>query len=83
MTNIPRGAKPQVKGPQGLAGRPHFESVQTKTWRLHSHLGSQEYPITKTRWKQAGVAGQPAITSKPTQLSRWKPPSTSIQESSG
>jgi hypothetical protein len=45
VTRRPRGAKPQVKGTQGpagwpnpLAGRPHFESVQTETWWLLSYV---------------------------------------------
>jgi hypothetical protein len=66
VTRKPRGAKPQVKGAQGpadqpnpMADRPHFESVQAETWRLHSHVGSQEYPMPESRWKPAGVASQP------------------------
>jgi hypothetical protein len=42
VTHRPHGAKPQVKGAQGLAGRPHFESVQAKTWWLRSYIASQE-----------------------------------------
>jgi hypothetical protein len=48
MTRRPHGAKPQVKGAQGpagrpnpMAGRPHFESVQAETWWLRSHVSSQ------------------------------------------
>jgi hypothetical protein len=66
MTRRPRGATPQVKGAQGSAsqpnpldGRPHFESVQSKTWRLHSYVSSQEYPMPESRWKLGGLAGQP------------------------
>jgi hypothetical protein len=68
VTHRPRGAKTQVKEAQGLdgrpnpnpkAGQPHFESVQAETWRLHSHVGSQEYPVPESRWKVGGVAGQP------------------------
>jgi hypothetical protein len=43
LTRRPHGAKPQVKGTQGLAGRPNpfadrpdFELVQAETWRLCS-----------------------------------------------
>jgi hypothetical protein len=60
MTWRPRGAKPQVNGAQGQAGRPHFVSVQVETWLLRSHVGSQEYPMPESRWKPGGVAG-PAI----------------------
>jgi hypothetical protein len=48
VTRRPRGAKPQVKGLKGqpashpLASRPHFESIQAKTWWLRSNLGLQE-----------------------------------------
>jgi hypothetical protein len=66
VTCRPCGAKPQVKGAQGLvgqpspmAGQPHFESVQIETWRLRSHVGTQEYPMPESRWKPGGVAGQP------------------------
>jgi hypothetical protein len=31
VTHRPRGVKPQVKGAQGLASQPHFESVQAET----------------------------------------------------
>jgi hypothetical protein len=31
VTHRPRGAKPKVKGAQGPAGQPHFESVQAET----------------------------------------------------
>jgi hypothetical protein len=66
VTCSPRGAKPQVKGAQGPAGRPnpmvvrpYFELVPTETWRLCSHVGSQEYPIPESWWKPEGVAGRP------------------------
>jgi hypothetical protein len=66
VTCRPHGAKPQIKGAQGPAGRPnpmagwpHFESAQAGTWRLYSHVGSQEYPVPESRWKPGGVAGQP------------------------
>jgi hypothetical protein len=66
MTRRPHGAKPQAKGAQGLAGwpnpmagRPYFESVWAGTWWLHSHIGSQEYPMPKSWWKPGGVAGRP------------------------
>jgi hypothetical protein len=62
----PRGAKPQAKGAQGsadqsnpMAGRPDFESVQAKTWRLRSHVGSEEDPMPENQWKSRGVVGQP------------------------
>jgi hypothetical protein len=65
VTCRPRGAKPQVKRAQGLAGRPnpmagrpHFESVRAGTWRLHLHVGSQEYHMPESRWKLGGVAGR-------------------------
>jgi hypothetical protein len=47
------------KGAEGLAGRPHFESVQAKTSQLRSYIGSQEYPMPESRWKLGGVAGWP------------------------
>jgi hypothetical protein len=60
------GAKPQVKGAQGPAGwhnpmasRPQLELVSSKTWPLHSYVGSQEYPILESQWKLGGVADQP------------------------
>jgi hypothetical protein len=59
VTHRPHGAKPQVKGAQGTVGRPHFESVQAKTWRLRSHVGSQEYPMPEIQWKLGGVASRP------------------------
>jgi hypothetical protein len=66
VTCRPCGAEPQVKGAQGPAGRPnpmacrpHFESVHAETWRLHSHVSSQEYPMPESRWKLGGVDGQP------------------------
>jgi hypothetical protein len=59
VTRRPRGAKPQVKGAQGLAGQPHFVSVQVETWRLHSHVGSQEYPMPVSRWKPGEEDGRP------------------------
>jgi hypothetical protein len=62
VTRRPRGAKPQVKGAHGPAGRPHFDSVRAETWRLHSHVGSQEYPMLESRWKLGEVAGRPHST---------------------
>jgi hypothetical protein len=66
VTRRPRGAKPQVKGAQGpagqpipMAGWPHFELVQAETWRLRSHVGSQQYPMPENWWKPRGVEGQP------------------------
>jgi hypothetical protein len=66
MTRRPCAAKPQVKGAQGPAGRPnpmadwpYFVSVRAGTWRLRSHVGSQEYPMPESHWKLRGVAGQP------------------------
>jgi hypothetical protein len=59
VTHRPRGTKPQVKGAQGPVGWPHFESIQAKTWRLHSHISSQEYPMPESQWKPGGVAGRP------------------------
>jgi hypothetical protein len=55
----PHGAKPQVKGAQGSAGWPNFESVQAKTWRLRSHISSEEDPMPESRWKPGGVASRP------------------------
>jgi hypothetical protein len=56
VTRRLRGAKPQVKGAQGLAGRPipmagrlHILSVKAETWRLQSHVSSQEYPMPESR----------------------------------
>jgi hypothetical protein len=56
VTRRPRGAKPQVKWAQGpagrpnpMVGRPHFDSVQAKTWWLHSHIGSHEYPMRENQ----------------------------------
>jgi hypothetical protein len=43
------GAKPQVKGAQGPADWPHFESVRAGTWRLRSHVGLEEDPIPDSR----------------------------------
>jgi hypothetical protein len=40
VTPRPRGAKPQVKGAQGSAGRPYFESVRAGTWWLKGVLVS-------------------------------------------
>jgi hypothetical protein len=64
-THRPHGAKPQVKGAQGpagqpnpLVGRPHFESVQAMTWRIHSYVGLQEYPMPESRCKPGGVANR-------------------------
>jgi hypothetical protein len=66
VTHRPRGAKSQVKGAQGpvgrpnpMASRPHFESVLAETWRLPSHIDSQEYPMSESRWKPEGVASRP------------------------
>jgi hypothetical protein len=59
MTRRPRGAKPQAKGAQWPAGRPYFELVQAGTWRLHSPIVSQEYPIPESQWKPGGVTGRP------------------------
>jgi hypothetical protein len=66
VTRRPCGDKPQVKGAQGpagrpnsIVGRPHFESVQTETWRLRSHIDSQEYPMPERWWKLGGVADWP------------------------
>jgi hypothetical protein len=59
VTCRPRGDKPQVKGAQGMAGRPHFELVQAETWWLHSHVDSQEYTVPESWWKLGGVAGWP------------------------
>jgi hypothetical protein len=42
-----------------MVGRPHFESVQAETWRLRSHVNSQEDPMPESRWKPGGVAGWP------------------------
>jgi hypothetical protein len=58
VTHRPHGAKQRVKGAQGPAGRPNpmadrpdFELVQVETWRLHSHVGSEEDPMPESRWK--------------------------------
>jgi hypothetical protein len=66
VTRRPCGPKPQDKGAQGLAdrpnplaGRPQFDSVQVETWRIHSYVGSQEYPMPESQWKPRGVAGRP------------------------
>jgi hypothetical protein len=66
MTRRPHGAKPQAKGAQGPAGRPNpmasqpdVELVQAETWWLCSHIGSEEHPMLKSRWKLGGVAGWP------------------------
>jgi hypothetical protein len=60
------GSKPQVKEAQGpadrpnpMAGRPDFESVQAETWRLLSHVGSEDDPMPDSRWKPEGVASRP------------------------
>jgi hypothetical protein len=65
VTRRPCGAKPQPKGAQGqadrpnpTANRPHFESVQAKTWQLHSHAISEEDPMPESQWKLGEVAGQ-------------------------
>jgi hypothetical protein len=56
VTHKPRGAKRLVKGAQGpasqpdpLVGRPHFESVVAETWRPHSYVSSQEYPMSESQ----------------------------------
>jgi hypothetical protein len=66
VTHRPRGAKPQVKRAQWLAGRPNpladrpqFELVQAETWWLCSYVGSQEYPMPESQWEPGGVTGQP------------------------
>jgi hypothetical protein len=59
VTRRPHGAKPQVKGAQGLAGRPHFEAVPAETWWLHSCVGLHEYPMPESQWRTGGVADQP------------------------
>jgi hypothetical protein len=59
VTRGPRGAKPQVKGAQGPAGRPDFELIQAETWRLRSHVGLEEDPMPESRWKLGGVACRP------------------------
>jgi hypothetical protein len=66
VTRRPHGDKPHVKGaqepagrPNPMASRPHFESVQAETWRLRSHVGSQEYPMLESQWKLGGVASRP------------------------
>jgi hypothetical protein len=79
VTRRPSGVKPQVKGAQGpvgganpMAGRPHFELVQAKTWWLCSYIGLQEYPMLESRWKPGGVAGRPLgwPTGRPTPPNR-------------
>jgi hypothetical protein len=59
MSRRPCGAKPHVKGAQGSADRLHFESIQAETWRLCSHVSSQEYPMSESRWKPGRAAGWP------------------------
>jgi hypothetical protein len=66
VTRRPRGAKPQVKEAQGLAGRPnplagrqHLESVKVETWWLRSYVSSQEHPMPDSPWKPEGVADRP------------------------
>jgi hypothetical protein len=66
VTRRTHGAKPQVKGAQGPAGRPnpmpgrpHFELVRAGTWRLRSHIGLEEDPMLVSRWKLGGVADRP------------------------
>jgi hypothetical protein len=55
----PHGAKPQVKGAQGPAGWPHFESVRVGTWWLRSHVGLEEDPMPESQCRPGGVAGRP------------------------
>jgi hypothetical protein len=59
VTRRPCGAKPRVKGAQGLASRPDFKSVQAKTSWLCSHISSEEDPMLESQWKPGGLAGQP------------------------
>jgi hypothetical protein len=66
VTRRPRGAKPQVKGAQGLAGWPDIESVQAETWRLCSHIGSEEDPMPRVsgnweEWAADQADGHPAV----------------------
>jgi hypothetical protein len=73
VTRRPRGAKPKVKGAQGPAGQPRFESVQAETWWLHSHVDLQEYPMLESSWKLTRVARRPCgwppdLPSPPNQL---------------
>jgi hypothetical protein len=80
VTRGPRGAKPQVKGAQGLADRPnpladwpHFESVQAETSRRRYYVGLQGYPIPESQYRLGGVAGRqcgwpPGRPSPPNQL---------------
>jgi hypothetical protein len=56
VTRRPHGAKPLVKGAQGPASRPHFESVQAGTWQLRSHINLEEDHVPKSQWKQGGEA---------------------------
>jgi hypothetical protein len=66
VTRRPHGAKPHVKGTQGLAGRanpmagrPDFESIQAENWRLHSLVSLEEDPMPESQWKSGGVADRP------------------------
>jgi hypothetical protein len=66
MTCRSCGAKPQVKGAQGPASWPNpvagwldFELVQAETWRLRSHIGSEEDLMPESQWKLGGVASRP------------------------
>jgi hypothetical protein len=87
VTRRPCAAKPQVNGAEGPAGRPnpmasrpHIEWVRCETWRLRSHIGSQEsYARQSVETERSGrpatwMTARPSITSKPTQLCRWKLP---------
>jgi hypothetical protein len=37
---------------KGLKGRPAGQSVQAETWQLHSHIGSQGYPMLRVGGNQ-------------------------------
>jgi hypothetical protein len=63
VTNRPREAKPHVKEAQGSASWPnpmvdwpHFESVQVATWRLRSHIDSEDEPMPDSRSKPGRMA---------------------------
>jgi hypothetical protein len=80
VTPKPHGAKPQVKGAQGLAGRPnpmagrpHFESVQAGTWPLpfthRFRIGSyarESVETGRSTRSATWMATRPFTTSKPT-----------------
>jgi hypothetical protein len=66
LSRRPHGTKPQVKGAQGpadwpnpMAGQPHFDSVQVRTWWLCSHISLEEDPMLESQWKLGGVVGWP------------------------